>query len=44
MSMTNTAFKQYESSLIDLEQVKKKQRMKSFFKGMSIFITIYYFI
>ena len=33
MSMTNTA-QINETSLLDMEQVKKKQRIKSFIKGM----------
>jgi len=37
MSMTNTA-QIIETGLIDLEQVKKKQRIKSFFKGMAFLL------
>lgn len=37
MSMTNTA-QIYETSLLDMEQVKKKQRIKSFIKGMAFLL------
>ena len=45
MSMTKHQLEIIETWVyIDLDQVKKKQRINSFFKGMAIFITIYYFI
>ena len=37
MSMTNTA-QIIESGLVDLDQVKKKQRINSFFKGMAFLL------
>lgn len=37
MSMTNTA-QIVESGLVDLDQVKKKQRINSFFKGMAFLL------
>ena len=37
MSMANTA-QIHETSLLDMEQVKKKQRIKNFIKGMAFLL------
>ena len=43
MSMTNAA-QITEIGLIDLEQVKKKQRIKSFFKGMFFYYHLLFYL